>query len=90
MCLYIPYLEEKDKNTFEFKTDRAFVAYPAELAGRAVGISYKLKQKIRQIGTGITENDIRESGTLVSNSMFGNIPERSQMIAEVENLLAIL
>lgn len=87
---YIPYLEEKDKNTFEFKTDRAFVAYPAELAGRAVGISYKLKQKIRQIGTEITENDIRESGTLVSNSMFGNIPERSQMIAEVENLLAIL
>ena len=87
---YISYLEKKDVNTFEFETDRAFVAYPAELAGRAVGISYKLKQKIRQIGNEITENDIREDGRLVSNSMFGDIPEKSQMMAEVQELLAIL
>jgi hypothetical protein len=66
------------------------VAYPAELAGRAVGISYKLKQRIRQIGNEITEIDIREGGIIVSNSMFGDVPERSQMMEEVEKLLAIM
>ena len=87
---YISYLEEKDENTFELKSDRGFVAYPAELAGRAVGISYKLKQRIRQIGNEITEIDIREGGIIVSNSMFGDVPERSQMMEEVEKLLAIM
>ena len=87
---YISYLLEKNEDTFELKSDRGFVAYPAELAGRAVGISYKLKQRIRQIGNEITEIDIREGGIIVSNSMFGDVPERSQMMEEVEKLLAIM
>lgn len=87
---YIPYLEEKDGDTLEFKPDRAFVAYPAELAGKSVGISYALKKRIRQIGDDITENDINETGTIVSNSMFGDIPEKWQMVDELERLLAIM
>lgn len=87
---YIPYLEQKDGNTLEFKPDRAFVAYPAELAGKSVGISYTLKKRIRQIGDEITEKDINQSGTIVSNSMLGDIPEKWQMIDEVEKLLAIM
>ena len=87
---YIPYLEEKKGDTPELKPDRAFVAYPADLAGKAVGISYALKKRIRQIGNEITENDIRESGTVVSNSMFGDIPEKWQMVDEVQKLLATM
>ncbi len=87
---YIPYLEEKDGNTVEFKPDKAFVAYPAELAGKSVGISFALKKRIRQISNEITEKDIKEAGTIVSNSMFGNIPERWQMLDEVQRLLAIM
>ena len=87
---YIPYLVEKEGTAAEFKPDRAFVAYPAELGGKAVGISYALKKRIRQIGDEITENDIRESGTVVSNSMFGDIPEKWQMVDEVQKLLATM
>ena len=79
-----------ESDTPELKPDRAFVAYPADLAGKAVGISYALKKRIRQIGNEITENDIRQSGTIVSNSMFGDIPEKWQMVDEVQKLLATM
>ncbi len=84
---YIPIKREEGEKELKLEPDTAYVAYPAELSGKAVGISYALKRRIRRIENEINENDIRERGVLLSNSMFGDVPEKAQMLEELEELL---
>lgn len=84
---YIPINKEEGEKELKLEPDTAYVAYPAELSGKAVGISYALKRRIRRIENEINENDIRERGVLLSNSMFGDVPEKAQMLEELEELL---
>jgi site-specific DNA recombinase len=84
---YIPINKEDGEKELKLEPDTAYVAYPAELSGKAVGISYALKRRIRRIENEINENDIRERGVLLSNSMFGDVPEKAQMLEELEELL---
>ncbi len=84
---FIPINRENGEKELKFEMGTAFVAYPAELSGKAVGISYALKRRIRRLENEINENDIRERGVLLSNSMFGDVPERAQMLKELEELL---
>ena len=84
---FISFQNEEGQNVPEFKPDRAFVAYPVELAGNTVGISYALRERIKRLENTITEDDIKQAGIQVSNSMFGDIPEREQMLSELQSLL---
>ena len=65
--------------------DRAFIAYPAEL-GNGFGISYALKQRLKDITHNITENDMKETGTVTDGGL-GDVPTKQEMLVEIDSIL---
>lgn len=85
---YIPYkVQSGSPVSTEFTAE---VAYPEKWGGENVGISYELRQRRNRLFELLTPQDLCISGTSVLNPLIGQLPERSEIEAEVEQLLQIL
>ena len=79
------YIEYTTGNKSE-KTDEGFIAYPQEWR-RRFGMNSLIRKRRNAAFAGITEEDILNPGVGTDNPMIGTIPNRDEVLRELEELL---
>lgn len=82
---FIPYREDDTGTTCRIKETEC--AYPAEWQKNRMGVNYFSRKKRDRMMNVVTKQDILSVGTVVENPMIGRIPDRDEILKELDELL---
>lgn len=80
---YISYTNDRVTETVEDN----IIAFPEVWQGKRVGKNIMMRNKREAVFSNLSENDIREEGTVIDSAISSMIPSRQELVKELNELL---